>query len=270
MRLLLMALLIWASGGYATEEITVDLSSGITIEFVWIEPGVFLMGSPSLEVGRDSDEVPEHEVEISRGFWLGKYEITQAQWEQVIRSNPSRYRGPARPVENVSWQDVQGFIHRLNEAVGDSVYRLPTEGEWEYAARAGMTRQRSLGGDGSQLGDYAWYNGNNSPIGTKEVGTKLPNPWGLYDMYGNVWEWCQDWYGSYNISPRIDPTGPPSGSHRVLRGGYFDLPAQLVRSAYRFGFVPTGRLPNMGMRLLKIGSPPTAVYPVSWGQIKSD
>ena len=179
------------------------------IEFVWIEPGTFLMGAADLGF-------TEHEVTISRGFYLGKYEITQGQWESVMGSNPSYFGGSNRPVEQVSWNDVQEFIGRLNEAAGEEVYRLPTEAEWEYACRAGTTTRWSFGDDEGQLGEYAWYTGNNSPYGTKEVGTKRPNPWGLYDMHGNVWEWCQDWYGSYTSDSQIDPAGPAAVGESLL------------------------------------------------------
>ena len=175
----------------------------------WIEPGTFLMGAADLGF-------TEHEVTISRGFYLGKYEITQGQWESVMGSNPSYFGGSNRPVEQVSWNDVQEFIGRLNEAAGEEVYRLPTEAEWEYACRAGTTTRWSFGDDEGQLGEYAWYTGNNSPYGTKEVGTKRPNPWGLYDMHGNVWEWCQDWYGSYTSDSQIDPAGPAAVGESLL------------------------------------------------------
>ena len=158
-------------------------------------------------------------------------------------------------MEQVSWNDLQAFIQRLNEAAGEALYRLPTEAEWEYTARAGTTTRWSFGDDESQLGDYAWYSGNNSPSGTKEVGTKRPNPWGLYDMHGNVWEWCQDWWGEnyYSSSPSVDPIGPATGEARVLRGGgYFNI-AQRVRSADRGMGRPSDRpYGGRGARLLRI------------------
>ena len=185
---------------------TVSLPGGTAMEFVWIEPGLFLMGSSASEEGRSDDEGPQHRVTISKGFWLGKHEITQAQWKSVMGNNPSKFRGENQPVEQVSWDDVQQFVRKLNQAEGEPRYRLPTEAEWEYACRAGTTSRWSFGDDERQLGDYAWYSGNNSPNRTKEVGKKRPHPWGLYDMHGNVWEWCQDWFGSYSSASQIDPT----------------------------------------------------------------
>ena len=204
---------------------TVALPGGATMAMVWIEPGTFVMGSPSSEPGRNSDEGPQHEVTISRGFHLGRYEVTQGQWESMMGSNPSYNKGPNRPVEQISWNDVQGFIAKLNEMAGEEIYRLPTEAEWEYACRGGTTTRWSFGDDESQLGDYAWYDGNNSPSGTKEVGSKLPNLWGLYDMHGNVWEWCQDWHGRYSSGAQVDSKGPAAGPDRVIRGGHFNGPA---------------------------------------------
>ena len=216
------------------------------------------MGSPDSEEGRWDSEGPVHEVELSRGFWLGKYEVTQGEWEAVMGNKPSSHTGDARrPVERVSWNDVQGFIAKLNDAAGSDVYRLPSEAEWEYACRAGTSTRWSFGDDESRLGDYAWYHGNNSPSGTKAVGGKLPNPWGLYDMHGNVYEWVQDWYSSsyYNSSPRVDPPGPNTGSARVLRGGYVYSGAQYLRSAFRHGDSPGYRSGGVGARLLRISTP---------------
>ena len=255
---------------------TFSLPGGGEMAFVWIGPGVFQMGSPESErrwaidrcveggSGRSDcvrwygDEGPLHEVEISRGFWLGKYEVTQGEWEAVMGDNPSRYTGDSRrPVERVSWPDVQEFIAKLNASAGSDVYRLPSEAEWEYACRAGSRTRWSFGDDEGRLGDYAWYRGNNSPSGTKAVGGKLPNDWGLHDMHGNVWEWVQDWYGEdyYKRSPRVDPQGSTSGSDRVVRGGYFGNNAQFVRSAYRGNASPGDRYHRIGVRLLRISTP---------------
>ena len=234
-----------------------SLPGGGEMAFVWIGPGVFQMGSPESEEGRDSDEGPLHEVELSRGFWLGKYEVTQGGWEAVMGDNPSYFEGDARrPVERVSWYDVHEFIGRLNAAAGDSLYRLPSEAEWEYACRAGTSTRWSFGDDEGRLGDYAWYDGNNDPWGTKAVGGKLPNPWGLYDMHGNVYEWVQDRfsydYDYYKSSPRVDPPGPTSGSFRVFRGGIFASYARGVRSAARDRVSPGYRDSRIGVRLLRI------------------
>jgi len=268
--LIIILVLTWVRAGYANEEISVDLPGGATMEFAWIEPGTFTMGSPESEPGRDDDEGPLHEVTISRGFWLGKYEVTQAQWEGVMESNPSKNLGANLPVEQISWHSVQSFIRRLNEAAGDSLYRLPSEAEWEYAARAGTTTRWSFGDDENQLDDYAWYGGNNSPWGTKAVGSKRMNPWGLYDMHGNVYEWVQDWYGGYSSASSVDPAGAAAGSYRVIRSGFFARLARFVRSALRDGGDPSDQYDNVGVRLLKMGSDPTAATPQSWGRIKAN
>ena len=231
------------------------LLGGASMEFVWIEPGVFQMGS---DTGR-RDESPVHEVEISRGFWLGKYEVTQEQWKSVMDEEPWSGRilvesNPSHPAVIISWDEVQEFIRRLNEDAGKDLYRLPTEAEWEYACRAGTQTRWSFGDDESLLPEYAWYHGNNYfTEGAKEVGTKKPNPWGLYDMHGNVWEWVQDWYDEdyYSRSVRNDPQGPTSGLGRVIRGGHFGH-IDGVRSAYRHLRFPDSRSYTVGVRLLKI------------------
>jgi formylglycine-generating enzyme required for sulfatase activity len=166
--------------------------NSIGIDFVLIAAGEFLMGSES----GDSDEKPVHRVRISKNFYLGKYEVTQAQWHAVMGDNPSRFKGDTLPVEQVSWEDAQKFIERLNAQEGGTKYRLPTEVEWEYAARAGTTTAYSFGDNPRPLGEYAWFSENFGNT-THPVGQKQPNPWGLYDMHGNVWEWVQDWYGPY-------------------------------------------------------------------------
>ena len=246
------------------DEWAFSLLGGGEMEFVWIEPGVFQMGSPESEEGRWDDEGPVHEVEISTGFWLGKYEVTQGEWEAVMGETPWSGRDYVRsnrshPAVYISWHDVQEFIEKLNAAAGSSVYRLPTEAEWEYACRAGAgtSKRWSFGDNASLLGDYAWYDGNNDPWGTKAVGGKLPNRWGLYDMHGNVWEWVQDWYSSsyYNSSPRVDPRGPTSGSERVMRGGAFNNHAHVVRSANRASASPGYRYYYIGVRLVRISTP---------------
>ena len=268
-------LMMWVGAGFANLEITVNLPGGATMDFVWIEPGTFLMGSSG--TGGESDERPQHEVTISRGFFLGKYEITQAQWEAVMGTTPwsgSSYvqSDPNHPASYISWEadwlffwrnGVQEFIQRLNEAAGDSLYRLPTEAEWEYACRAGTTTRWSFGDDESQLRNYAWYKGS---VGN--VGGKLPNPWGLYDMHGNVSEWVQDWLGGYSSYSQVDPTGPATGSHgRVMRGGTYNDIAHWVRSAARLGYGPSFRRSDFGARLLRTGPAPTPITPKTGGQI---
>ena len=220
------------------------------MEFVLIPAGTFQMGSNDSDAY--DDEKPVHTVRITQPFYLGKYEVTQGQWQAVMGSNPSRFTGdPNRPVENVSWEDVQEFIRRLNSREGGATYRLPTEAEWEYAARAGTTTRWSFGDDASQLGRYAWYDGNAGGQ-THPVGQLQPNPWGLYDMHGNVWEWVQDWYGKYASGTAVDPAGPSSGSLRVDRGGSWVITARRCRSAHRNGVAPGLRDGYLGFRLLRV------------------
>ena len=246
-------------GGTSTgDEKTFSLPNGANMAFVWIEPGTFQMGSPDSEEGRGDDEDPVHEVEISEGFWLGKYEVTQEQWEVVMETTPWSGRthvvpDPSHPAVSISWDDVQEFISRLNAEAGEALYRLPSEAEWEYACRAGSTTRWSFGDDESQLTHYGWYSDNGEGY-THAVGQKKPNAWGLYDMHGNVWEWVQDRYDGtyYNSSPRFDPLGPSSGSTRVFRGGFFSISAQYVRSAYRNDASPGSRAVGIGVRLLRI------------------
>ena len=239
------------------------LPGGASLDMVWIEAGTFQMGSPSSEPDRGSDEGPVHAVTISRGFYLGQYEVTQEQWESVMGTRPWQGQNYVRsgsnyPAVYVSWEDAQKFIRRLNTSVGRNVYRLPTEAEWEYACRAGTTTRWSFGDDESQLRDYAWYRDNAWDVGERYahiVGTKRANPYGLYDMHGNVWEWVQDWYdgGYYRSSPSVDPQGPSAGSYRVVRDGSFGHVARFVRSAFRYPVPPSDRYIYVGFRLLRQG-----------------
>jgi formylglycine-generating enzyme required for sulfatase activity len=218
------------------------LPAGATpLEMVLIPAGTFLMGSPPSEKDRGDDEGPQHQVTITKDFYLGKYEVTQAQWEAVMGNNPSGFKGDNLPVdmvwETASRNDCQAFIEKLNGmALAVVTFRLPTEAEWEYACRAGTTTRFYWGDDPdySQIGVYAWY-GDNSAGQTHEVGLKLPNAWALYDMSGNVPEWCQDWYGAYRSGSQVDPIGPESGEGRVARGGSCCHERWVVRSAFRHG-----------------------------------
>ena len=232
-------------------------------EWVWVEPGRFLMGSPEAEPGREPDEDPQHEVVISRGFYLGKYPITQGQWQEVMGTAPWSGRGrvpssPTRSAVFISWNDVHDFVFRLNGAGDESLYRLPSEAEWEYACRAGTVTAWSFGDDRHDLGAHTTYvdsDGQSEAQSPPEVGTKLPNPWGLCDMHGNVWEWCRDVYGDhyYADSPAVDPTGPEAGrdSPRVVRGGYFRYFPRHSRSAARNTRWPGDQHRALGARLVK-------------------
>jgi len=217
------------------------------IETVWIAPATFMMGSPANEPDRAGDE-PRHQVTITGGFWLGKYEVTQAQWEQVMGTNPSAFRAADQPVDSVSWNDCQEFIRRLNTLPVGGRYRLPTEAEWEYACRAGTSSRFNLGGADTALDRAGWYSGNSGDT-THPAGWKQPNALGLYDMHGNVWEWCQDWYAAYPWEA-TDPAGPSSGAYRVLRGGSWRDNAGNCRSASRNYDDPAYKKHNFGFRVV--------------------
>ncbi len=197
---------------------------------------------------------PQHQVKLTKPFQLGVYEVTQQQYEKVMGTNPSKYKGPQNPVEKVNWNDAVEFCRKLSslpeEKAAGYVYRLPTEAEWEYACRAGTTTKYSFGDSESELGDYAWYN-ENSGSTTHPVGSKKPNAWGLYDMHGNVIEWCQDRYGSYPSGSVTDPTGAAAGSYRVYRGGCWSDSSGICRSALRSRRTPDYRYHNLGFRVLR-------------------
>ena len=225
-------------------------------EMVLIPAGSFKMGNND----GDRDEKPVHRVNIDYEFYMGKTEVTQSQWRAVMGKNPSHFKGDNRPVEEVSWYDIQGFLRKLNKKLGLSgkyAYRLPSEAEWEYAARAGTTTKYSFGDSKNQLGNYAWYRGN-SGRRTHEVGQKRPNPFGLYDMHGNVWEWVADCYNnSYDNAPhdgRANTTG--SCKRHVLRGGSWGKYPYILRSANRVWYDPDVRSGNNGFRLTRTAPPP--------------
>jgi formylglycine-generating enzyme required for sulfatase activity len=250
--LLLLAILLPLSANAPTDKTFVN---SIGTEFILIPAGTFNMGADKESAhafATYDDEMPQHRVTISQSFYLGKYAVTQDEWVAVMGSNPSKFKGHHNPVENVSWNDVQTFIQRLNAKEGTEKYRLPTEAEWEYAARAGTDGAYSFGGGTGQLRLYAWYDGN-ARGETHPVGQKKPNPWGLYDMYGNVWEWVEDWYDPtyYHRSPSTDPAGPASGANRVVRGGSWYFSARGLRSALRYDFAPDGRFDSFGFRLAR-------------------
>jgi formylglycine-generating enzyme required for sulfatase activity len=254
----------------------------VTQRLRWIPPGRFEMGSPDDEPGRFDNEGPRHTVYISRGFWLFDTPCTQALWEAVMGDNPSEFQSPDRPVEQVSWRDVQAFLGRINDRLPGLELVLPTEAQWEYACRAG-TDTALYSGPIELLGDanapaldlIAWYGGNSSVgfeldnglertwlsdmqypegrAGTHPVRRKRLNPWGLYDMLGNVWEWCADGPRTYDADWQLDPLGPSeAGAGRVFRGGSWSPPARLCRCAYRDGDVPDGRDDGLGFRCARV------------------
>ena len=223
------------NGNPGTLDLQASLTNSIGMEFVLIKPGTFMMGSN----GGNEDERPLHRVKITKPYYLGKYTVTQGQWETIMGSNPSYFsKGQDHPVDSVSWNDVQDFILKLSKRERVK-YRLPTEAEWEYACRAGTSSEYFHGDDIARLDTYV-VSGKDIGQGHERVGSKRPNAWGLYDMLGNVWEWVQDWYADdyYKDSPVADPSGPSSGESRVLRGGSFDDNDYYVRCAFRFSDSP--------------------------------
>jgi len=226
-------------------------ASSINLKFQLIPEGTFLMGSDYIST---SDIKPTHKVTLTKSFEIGVYEVTQKQYESVMGTNPSEFKGPDNPVERVSWEAAVEFCRKLSEmptekAAGYS-YRLPTEAEWEYACRAGTTTLFSFGDDKSLLGDYGWFS-KNSDGRTHPVGTKRPNPWGLYDMHGNAYEWCQDWHGEYPSGEVKDPIGPESGLNRVTRGGSWNYELSNCFSAIRGKTLPIDKGLNLGFRVIR-------------------
>jgi len=221
-------------------------------KFVLIPAGTFMMGSPHDEPGRDSDENPQHQVIISRSFYMQTTEVTQGQWKRVTGNNPSHFSscGDDCPVENVSWEDVRDFIKKLNSMERTDRYRLPTEAQWEYAARAMTTTRFHSGNSDDDLSKAGWLKAN-SGSKTHPVGQKASNSWGLYDMHGNVYEWVQDWFHLYSAGSFTDPAGPPVGSKRMRRGGSWNSVARFCRSANRDYFSPANRSGLLGFRLIR-------------------
>ena len=217
-------------------------ANSVSFKMVGVQGGTFQMGSTT----GDSDEKPVHSVTLS-SYYIGQTEVTQALWKAVMGSNPSHFKGDNLPVENVSWDDCQTFITKLNQLTGNS-FRLPTEAEWEFAAKGGTKSKGYTYSGSNTLGNVAWYTENSSNK-THPVAQKQANELGIYDMTGNVWEWCQDWYGSYSSSAQTNPTGPSSGSGRVLRGGILIDDASSCRSATRFCDGPSYISGAYGFRL---------------------
>ncbi|MEY5019146.1 MAG: hypothetical protein RLZ22_234 [Verrucomicrobiota bacterium] len=235
-------------GMEAGEEKVVEIVPGLSIVFCWCPPGDFMMGSPSSDVGRADDE-NQVTVSHSKGFWMAKTEVTQAQWQAVMDHNPSAFIGNELPVDSINWNDAQKFIEKLNAKIGSNdggKLSLPTEAQWEYAARAGELCSHQ----GDLLSKLAWYDENSSQ--TSPVGTKKPNAWGLHDMLGNVLEWCSDWYNP-NLSAGVDPKGALSGTYRILRGGSWSHNANANRVTYRSNSgIPTGANSKIGFRIARI------------------
>ncbi|MDR1897770.1 MAG: formylglycine-generating enzyme family protein [Prevotellaceae bacterium] len=225
-------------------------TASLKIEMVFVKGGTFLMGCTA-EQGDDceSDEKPAHKVTLS-DFYIGKYEVTQTQWKAIMDSNPSYFSGCENcPVEQVSWDDIQEFIKKLKAKTGLN-YRLPTEAEWEYAASGGAQSRRYKYSGSNSMDGVAWYSGNSGDK-THPVGTKKANELGIYDMSGNVWEWCNDWFGDYSSNAQTNPKGPSSTSLRVVRGGSWYFYRQYVRVSLRVRCMLDGRGHDMGFRLAR-------------------
>ena len=238
-----------ASGASSSgNTITIPVKDGISIDMVRVEAGTFTMGATAEMEDPYDDEKPTHQVTLTNDYYIGKYEVTQALWKAVMGKKPSKFKGDNLPVENVSWDDCQEFISQLNRITGKT-FRLPTEAEWEYAARGGKKSRGYQYSGSNDISDVAWYDGN-SGNKTHAVGSKQANELGIYDMSGNVWEWCQDWHGSYSSSSQTNPTGVKSGSYRVIRGeGWFNG-ARICRSSYRDGRLPYASSRDQGLRLV--------------------
>jgi formylglycine-generating enzyme required for sulfatase activity len=247
--------------------VSVETTNSVGMKFAVIPAGEFMMGSPEDEPGRgdDENETPLHEVTLTQPFQMGTHEVTQEQYQKVMGTNPSKFKGPQNPVEQVIWNDAVEFCRKLSEQPEEKaagyMYRLPTEAEWEYACRAGTTTTYSFGDDASKLAQYAWYD-KNSGNTTHAAGQKKPNAWGFYDMHGNVWEWCQDWNGGYPNGAQTDPTGPKTGSIQVYRAGCCRAPAGLCGSATRRGRTP-GAIADRGFRVVRCDATPPELQ-VTW------
>ena len=232
-----------------------EFTNSIGMKFVWIPPGNFMMGSPRDEKVRQEDEI-QHKVTLTKGFYMGVHVVTQEQWKEVMGNNPSHFKGEKNlPVEMVSWNDCQEFVKKLREK-DKKLYRLPTEAEWEFACRAGTTTPFHFGDtistdQANYVGEAVYSDGKKGVWRKKTtpVGNFPPNAWGLHDMHGNVWQWCQDWHGDYPQNDVVDPQGPNEGQYRVYRGGSWGDGPVNCRSAHRFGSVPGVHRSHVGCRL---------------------
>ena len=227
--------------------ISIPVRYGLTIEMVKVEGGTFMMGATPEMQNPYEQEKPVHQVTLTNDYYMGKYEVTQALWQAVMESNPSNFKGANLPVEQVSWDDCQVFLTKLNSMTGRK-FRLPTEAEWEYAARGG---KKSLGyqySGSNNISDVAWYKDNSGGI-THSVGMKQANELGIFDMNGNVWEWCQDWFDSYSSSSQTNPTGAISGAFRVFRGSSWGGNVRMCHLSCRDRYVTYCRNYRLGFRL---------------------
>ena len=254
-----MASKLSIAGSSKSEQAVNNITNSLGMEFVHVPPGSYLRGSPSDEAGRTSDE-EQQKVTLTHGYYVQTTEVTQKQWKAVMGGLPLYIRtcNEDCPVERISWEDAQTFIRKLNKLEGVEYYRLPTEAEWEYAARAGSITAFANGeiskpacnGDPT-LSEIAWYCGNSKGYPHHPVAQKMPNSWGVYDMHGSVWEWCTDWYSSYPQGSVTDPGGPPDGKERVIRGGGLADSARSCRSANRLSLRPDIVFDYIGFRLVR-------------------
>jgi formylglycine-generating enzyme required for sulfatase activity len=245
--------------------VPVEYTNSIGMKFMLIPPGEFMMGSPKSEAGRDPGRETLHRVTLTRPFEMGMHEVTQEQYEQVMGKNPSKRDGAHHPAEAMAWSDAIEYCRKLSnlpkEKATGRVYRLPTEAEWEYVCRAGTTTAYSFGDDASKLGEYAWYIANSGKI-SHPIGEKNPNPWGVFGMHGNVFEWCHDWFGAYPSGSVVNPMGPTTGKSKLNRGGSVNNTSEVSRSAERGGFSPNGGHGVLGFRVvleISVRTPPDKI-----------
>jgi formylglycine-generating enzyme required for sulfatase activity len=234
-------------------ELSLDLGNGVAMKLMLIPPGKFVMGSPSTEEGRlDDNEGPQHEVTITKPYYMGVYTVTQEQYERVTGENPSYFKGATCPVATIAWMEAKDFTKKISQLTGKRV-SLPSEAQWEYACRAGSKARYHFGDDNRKLVEYAWFANlvaDEQHDGGYPVGQKKPNPWGLYDMCGNVMQYCADWFADYAEGPATDPTGPVSGSWRVLRGSGWSADSGQCRSAIRYRVALYDRSTGVSFRVV--------------------
>lgn len=226
-----------------------DIKNGVSLALACVPAGAFEMGSPDQEDGHEAEETPFHRVQLTKDIWMGQYPVTQGQWNAVMCRHRDKDDQADCPVVQVSWNDAQAFAEAMTKLFPSMRFRLPAEAEWEYACRAGTTTRFAGGDTEADLAATAWYAGN-SQVRLHPVGQRQPNAWNLYDMHGNVFEWCSDWEGPYPSGTAIDPLGPETGEKRILRGGCFKCQPPYCRSANRYSGLPDLRSANIGFRLV--------------------